>query len=182
MKLQPDEAEFLMKIPRIYNIGYGTCEESEYIQYHHTEKFTHEELRVIVADCMFVVLNILADDEYRGGLKGEGPQFADIMMNERFEKELEKRGFTRLKFEGNAGVFGWAGSLKVGSWKEYSDEDTIWYQKQMKKKAKKAGITVEAVMEQIKRPGQAPFEHKIYKLKKNHNIAGGSNAKTSSSI
>ncbi len=44
----------------LYKIGYGTCEESEFVELYHNEKFTDEQLEKLVHECYFDVVHTLA--------------------------------------------------------------------------------------------------------------------------
>jgi hypothetical protein len=133
----------------VYDIGYGTCEESQYWQYMHEEKFTSDEIQKIVEDCLFEVI------EYVSGLKTEprdlmnrlhflesGPSFQGLMGTPKFHERLKKRGFKAIEFEAKCNLFGWASAIKPGDWDCHADSTDGKFQENLLRRMKKAGIYV----------------------------------------
>ena len=114
----------------IYNVGYGTCEESEFWQLLHEKKFTAKQLNKIIEDCILEVLVQIADptSEYE---HLRSPSFQHIMNDRdrsdkyenRFLKAMEDQGFQKIKFEQEWSVFGWASALDKDDWKGHTDKD-----------------------------------------------------------
>jgi len=82
----------------IYNIGYGTREESDYIQFYHKQKFSKTELERIVARTVTKILRNMKQDER------ERATFQKILYA--VVDELSKNGFSRVKFDAQFDVFG----------------------------------------------------------------------------
>jgi len=106
----------------IYNVGYGTCEESEYIQWIHESKFTDKQLGDIVEEVIVAVLAKKADpkSQYK---HVRSPTFQHIMDDAEFEKEMYTRGFRKLEFEARFDVFGWSSALDQEDWKSHVDTE-----------------------------------------------------------
>lgn len=143
-----------------YEIGYGTCEESQYWHFYHAEKFTEEELRNKIKQCFEVVLDntkfVLETDkhgykDYTGYLKtksgeeeilsvyeDEGPSIQDFMMSTRFHEALADAGFVKMKFEAHLSLFGWARTADESSFSGYTGDGTKetlkWFIEQYKKR------------------------------------------------
>jgi len=105
----------------VYNVGYGTCEESDFVQWIHAEQFSEDELSVIVEDCLIAALKKLAHpkSEY---LHQRSPSFQDLMESTQFHAAMRKHGFARLRFVAAFSVFGWAEALDKGSWASHTDD------------------------------------------------------------
>lgn len=131
----------------LYDVGYGSCEESEYIQFSHKKKFDKEEFNSIVEECLYQCLLFEVKREVelakkyppmnyfcRGTLSFDGtrisqPSFQDLFMasdgeNLVFVREMSKRGFEKAKFEHRLGVFGWSSAVDPNDWKDHTNEDT----------------------------------------------------------
>jgi hypothetical protein len=143
-----------------YDIGYGTCEESQYWQFFHSEKFTEEELCNKIKQCFEVVLDntkfVLETDkhgykDYTGYLKAKsgeeeilsvyedrGPSIQNIMMSTRFHEALADAGFVKIKFEAHLSLFGWSHTADERSFSDYtgdvSKEVLKWFIEQYKKR------------------------------------------------
>ena len=128
-----------------YEIGYGTCEESEYRQYFHKEKYSSDELDFIVLGCLKVALPAelkktreLYDgrDEFLKKMDIRDPSVQDLFNNE-FRAALKDAGFNGVKFEASYSVFGWGSSIKPEVWSEYRSDKTVRLCKALKAHAKK---------------------------------------------
>jgi len=121
----------------IYNIGYGTCEESADWQYMHEEKFTDEQLFDIMEDCLFIALKNTRkpNSEYE---HSQHPSFQDLMSSWKddgiFHKELKKRGFQHIEFTGGFDIFGWAKSDVPDDWDGHTGPETKKLQKNLKRR------------------------------------------------
>jgi len=109
----------------IYEIGYGTYEESQYKQYYHDKKYSQKELEDIFSECMVAAI------QYRVENRDENIcqiSYQDIMFGYSkqsfFEKELEKRGFDPIqpKIQASVSVMGWEHPLKPNWYKQTSTE------------------------------------------------------------
>jgi len=117
----------------VYNIGYGTCEESSRWQYFHTDEFTDAQLREIVIECMVDALAMDADHEpasqgdpmFVGIHPGDkGPRYADIMESTFFHNALRARKFIKVKFQAAVSFFGWASAVDGSDWGAYRTSDS----------------------------------------------------------
>jgi len=118
----------------VYEIGYGTCEESQFWQYMHREKFTEEQLFDIIEDCLFIALKKMRepDSEFE---HQQHPSFQDLMSSWRkdaiFHEELERRGFQHIEFTASFSVFGWAKADVPGNWDGHTCPDSKALQKNL---------------------------------------------------
>jgi len=108
-----------------YQIGYTSCEESDFIELEHEKKFTHEELLQMVAEATYDVYLKAVGHEYEKG----STTFEDIMMNAYRPEGIglgetlcQKFGFKFVEYAGSVSVFGWARILDKDSWRSYRDE------------------------------------------------------------
>jgi hypothetical protein len=99
----------------IYNIGYGTMEESNYFQYSHTNKFSEEQLRKMVEDGLFEA-SIIKDKDWTCFLT----RIEDLTDCKIFRNYLESKGFIRVKFEAQVSLFGW-NDLKDKIWERETE-------------------------------------------------------------
>lgn len=109
----------------LYNIGYGTCEESANWQYYHRVKYTEEQIAQIVEDCFFAVL-LEKKKPYSKWEHQQHPSLQDLMGEDTFHNELEKRGFQHIRFESRFYCFGWIQADVPESWDGHSsNEDKV---------------------------------------------------------
>ncbi len=113
----------------IYNIGYGTCEESDYIQIYHKQKFTKSEFETIVAGVVIKVLRGMKPMERKR------VTFQKILYP--VLQELTKKGFSRVKFDAEFDVFGWARILDENDWGTDRDEQLNFLTRNVSKELKK---------------------------------------------
>lgn len=124
----------------LYDIGYGTCEESHYWQYWHEKEYSKEELRDIIVACLIETIQKLADRVDGDGRNydtlqfddgrfmpvycgEEGITFQEAMGTKLFHDALESRGFARAEFTTQFSTFGWASCMREGSWESHSDNE-----------------------------------------------------------
>jgi hypothetical protein len=134
----------------LYNIGYGTCEESSYKQYSHEKKFSEQELRDIVKECIIAVIEHYAGRFGKGGyhetcfhVSDSGPQFDEIMNEPMFEELLIERGFNPSKFEARFDTFGWASAMDDTDWEGHTGEEDKKLQHEIAEVCRGKGIFVE---------------------------------------
>lgn len=114
-----------------YSVGYGSYEDSGYIQFTHSSKFSDEQLERVVEDCLFEVLKKFGTED---------SNFSELMFHgdrERyFMTAMKKRGFVPLKYTARFSVFGWANSIDPEDWEETlrGDNVTRRLQKNLKKR------------------------------------------------
>jgi len=121
----------------LYNIGYGTCEESADWQYYHREKYTEEQLTQIVEDCLLVVL-LEKKKPFSKWEHQQHPSFQDLMGEEAFHKELQKRGFQHIRFESHFYCFGWMQADVPDSWDGHSSNEDKALAERLKKRWEEA--------------------------------------------
>jgi hypothetical protein len=133
----------------VYQIGYGTCEESEYWELEHDDIFSKEELQQIVEDCLFEVMELEAgrfgESGHHKGLfvSDDGPSFQHLMGERSFMCLLAERGFRKVDYETSCSVFGWASAVKPGDWSSHAGDPTRDMQDNLKARIDRAGIYVE---------------------------------------
>jgi hypothetical protein len=113
----------------IYNVGYGTREESDYFQLCHKQKFSKGEFELIVAAAVTKVLKGMKPKERRKAT------FQKILYS--VVDGLTKEGFTRVKFDAEFDVFGWAEILDEKDWAIDRDEQLNFLTKTVSKELKK---------------------------------------------
>jgi hypothetical protein len=138
----------------LYSIGYGTCEESDYRQYSHGKKFSREDLRDIVRDCVIETIEHYASKFNEEGyhddffyVSSEGPTLEHILDSEFYQQRLESRGFVPLKFESSLGVFGWASAMDPDDWEGHTSESDRELRQQIANACRDKGIFVEKTEE-----------------------------------
>jgi hypothetical protein len=141
------------RIMHLYNIGYGTCEESSYKQYQHEEEYNEGELATIVKDCLIDVIDFYAG---RFGEEGyhdpsfyvgnEGPSFQELMDDDKFKEALEGRGFRPIDFRCSFNTFGWASAIKPGNWSGHTGPEDNELQSQLQNRCEELGIFVETFL------------------------------------
>jgi len=156
----------------IYDIGYGSYEESQYWQYIHKEKFTEKQLRLIVGDCIFEVIEYLSRLKRRPTNRmnwvhflEDGPTFQDIMYTPRFHDALKKRGFKPIEIEAETHVFGWASCIR-NNWKDPVDssDSTRLIINRLMRKARKEGIYIKTIKKERKRMNGKKYIDEEYKV------------------
>jgi len=165
----------------LYEIGYGTCEESQYWQFQHQETFTDKQLRKLVRECIFEVLSKLADAKRESNKvnifkksrkpNSNGPQYNDVMDTDWFHKALKKRGFVRSKYTATCSVFGWANCLAPSDWKSWTSNTTRNMSRSLKRLCKNAGIYVKWTVKKHKsKSGKGKFlQHTLGQLRRKRN-------------
>ena len=137
--------------PYIYEIGYGSYEESEYWQYSHKEKLTDKQLRQHVQDAIFHVLESSVGNYDEQGFHKDhfhvsegGPSFQEILTSTKFHDYLKAQGFIRVEYTQRFGIFGWAASLDPKDWDGTTDSARVKFCEELKQRCDEAGIQVEA--------------------------------------
>lgn len=110
----------------IYNLGYHTYEESEYIQLYHNKKFNKKEFEKIVIKA---TITILKKYEIKST---EIVTFQDILYDV-VEELIKNFGFKKVKFSSEFNVFGWANILNEKDWEYNRDEQLNKLTKAVKK-------------------------------------------------
>lgn len=122
----------------IYNIGYNSYEESEYVQLYHEKKFSQKEFENIVIEAVVSVLK-----KYKE-LKNSSVEDSRLKSRTTFQNMLfsviemlvKKFGFKEVKFIGKFDVFGWADILDENDWEDNRDEQLNKLTKSVKQKLK----------------------------------------------
>ena len=102
----------------MYDIGYGTCEESEFAQFFFHKILTKKELADYVHKATLNALRyaIKHRSAFTWGI-GEGSNFQELY--ERVKVELINVGFKPLEYDGKWSCFGWS-SICINNWKRYT--------------------------------------------------------------
>jgi len=111
----------------LYNIGYGTHEESESTQMLHKRKFSKSELRDIVAKA-----TIEAAKEYFESEFGSDEHLSFQQIYDSVIKQMKKMGFKEAKFEAEFSIFGWPNLLDEKDWEGQRDENLDFLTKKLK--------------------------------------------------
>jgi hypothetical protein len=117
----------------VYEIGYGSPEDSGYHQLYHTEKYNDEQLADLVSEAVVAVIaHEKEDDPYLHSYAGIHVEVGDWLIN--------NRGFVAQKPEASWHCFGWASIFVHGDWKTYrsGDEDAL---ARLVDKVREAGYT-----------------------------------------
>ena len=96
----------------LYNFGYYSYEESEYIQLYHEKKFTKEGFEEIIMTSASEIINNCPDKKI---------SFEDIFQ-EVLEDLTKNRGFIQVEFDAEFSVFGWPDLLDKSSWEGDRDK------------------------------------------------------------
>jgi len=99
----------------IYNIGYDSYEETEYVQLYHKNKYKNKEFEEMI---MKAVVNVLSKQKIK---KSEIISFQDI-FSDLIEELIKNFGFKKVKFDSKFNVFGWTNILDKEDWKNIRDE------------------------------------------------------------
>ena len=141
----------------IYELGFGSCEESRYWQLYHEKQYSEKQFDRIVLECLKETIRKLADAKRirhvdRVWMDKDGPNFSELLNSKVFRNAILARGFTLVKFEAGCYMFGWASAIKKGDWKEYSSERTQRFQRSLVRMCKKEDIYVECEAEIVRLP------------------------------
>lgn len=99
----------------IYNLGYHTYEESDYVQLYHKKKYSKKEFEKVVAKA---AVSVLKNSKNK---KENKISFQDIFFS-LIEGLVEQFGFKEVKFDAEFSVFGWANILDEKDWKHDRDK------------------------------------------------------------
>jgi len=153
----------------IYNVGYGTYEESSYTQFISARQLDKSELSSVVEDCLFECLKFTIkkdisfqqqnpdpDPYYHrdtitaDNTKITSPTMQDLFYTydekhgEIFKSEMAKRDLKPVEFEQNFSVFGWASSVDSTSWGDQSDDESRSLANKLCKRIENDGMIVKS--------------------------------------
>ena len=123
----------------VYEIGYHSCEDSGYGQWHHEKQYTHEQLLEIVTEGLKVALvawkerqakdreewrkNPDYNEERDKDWAEREPQLYELIASsETFKEYLVSVGFYPVKKEEVISLFGWACATAPKSWNSYTNK------------------------------------------------------------
>jgi len=107
-----------------YKIGYGTCEESAYWEYTHTQRFSRSELLDVVKEAVYA--GLCAEHKHRKSNGWEADDiyeyidFCTCMSHTACRQYLVARGFVPVEYAETIDLFGWA---TMQGWEEYACDD-----------------------------------------------------------
>jgi len=107
----------------LYQVGYGTCEESDFRQYMHRRKFSKEELEEVVAQCM---AEVLRETGVENGYDGKGRWVQSVMPDDsegHFNRAMQAQGFEGVQYDAHVCLFGWGAVDDPEDWSTYRRED-----------------------------------------------------------
>ena len=130
----------------VYDIGYGTYEESQYTQLLSEKKYTRQELheliysiiRKLIVNIDAKVLKMDDGEEFvhsKPGYVDKGfndddtynlfyhLSFQDV-YSDVIKELIKNHGFKELTFESNYSIMGWANLLEAGHWKDDVTEES----------------------------------------------------------
>jgi hypothetical protein len=101
-----------------YKIGYGSYEESEFVELQHENEYSNDQLHEIVVIAIKAVLTDLIHlDEYFGE---NGPNYQDI-HDQVIEKLLLEHDFRQVDYRASWSVFGWPSLTDPKDWEGQRD-------------------------------------------------------------
>lgn len=135
----------------LYEVGYGTCEESSFVQLWHRRKFSCAELEDIILDCLVNVFKLSADNDNKenillreDNIRGNGHPHVSIQYllpnNIDFVEEMGKKGFIKVEYECRCTLFGWSNALDPNDWPHHADNQTRRIQKELIRRLDNEGI------------------------------------------
>lgn len=105
----------------LYNIGYGSYEESEFTQMTFDKELSQEDLHKYVINAILTVLNNVINKKYnRFRISEFGVSYQDI--HDYVIEELEKVGFQQVKFTAEWSCFGWPSLTDDKDWEGQRNE------------------------------------------------------------
>lgn len=115
-----------------YQIGYGSHEESSYVQLEHEKKFTKEEIIKMVAEAIVSIYTTnpkkfkgwKEDKEFGIAFRRFWHQYGEKGIPEWL---IENKGFVLIKFDEQVEFFGWASSFDIKDWggDRYEDDSPL---------------------------------------------------------
>lgn len=102
----------------LYEIGYGSPEDSCYHQLWHDEEFSDEGLAQLVAEATIAVIHICKAEN------NSVHSFSSI-HREVAEWLIEYKGFSRAEYKARWSCFGWASIFTDAGWDTYKDDPLI---------------------------------------------------------
>jgi len=126
----------------LYKVGYGTCEESHYVELMHEKKFTEAELAVEMEEALWVTIEGVADGKDNIFIADDGPSFQYLIDSTLFVDALVAKGFTALQYEATWSAFGWASAMEEKGWKSYMSDEDLALSNRLGARMKAAGITL----------------------------------------
>jgi hypothetical protein len=117
---------------KVYVVGYGSCEESEYEYLLHDDTIDKDELEAFVHECVLDAIDYKIEaDEYIHTYQDIHDYVIDALVNE--------YRFKRLEVEAEWACFGWASLFTKDDWQSYRGETD----NKLVDRVNEAGYTVE---------------------------------------
>jgi hypothetical protein len=104
----------------IYNVGYGSYEESEYTQLMFYRELTPDQLHKYVSDAIIRVLTNITNNKYEDLYMYDGISCQEI--HEHVIEELKTVGFQEITFTAKWSCFGWPSLTNNEYWSGQRDE------------------------------------------------------------
>lgn len=133
----------------LYQVGYGTCEESQYWSFQHRERLTEEQLTEMVRESMFAVLDKVAGNFKDSGLQDslhvgkKGATHQEVMGHPHFREAMQAHGFKEVKYMESFNLFGWSSCIDPDDWGADAGSNTTEMAIWLRDKCKEEGIVVE---------------------------------------
>ena len=96
----------------LYDIGVSGPEETYGHQYSHEKQFNQDELKEIIKEVMWEVIEKYCDDKKTI----VSLDYDELHFSPYFREGLEKKGFSKLKFEESFYLFGPASAIEETGW------------------------------------------------------------------
>lgn len=103
----------------IYNVGFGSYEESEYAQLAFDQELTPDQLHEYVSNAIIKVLSDTVKNKH-SRISYDGVSYQDI--HEDVIRELKAVGFQEIKFNAEWSCFGWPSLTNKDSWSLQRDD------------------------------------------------------------
>lgn len=110
--------------PYLYQVGYGSYEDSYFMEFKHDELMSEEDLERHVAECMAEAIR-----SSRKWYEYDLNMAASWIIIERLSNLMQKRGFKRIPYRATVSIFGWASPVNLNDWKgSRGDQDIriVW--------------------------------------------------------
>lgn len=147
----------------LYNIGYGSYENSEYAQFIFDKKLSKKELWDYVSKATINALKyaLKHENEFFWGFKEEGIKFEDIFP--RVIVELGNQGFKKVEYDGEWSCFGWASVCSRNSWGRGRNLENMILHNSIPMTLKEKVLRKARKMERnMKKPGKRIKRNQVY--------------------
>jgi hypothetical protein len=111
----------------LYNIGYHSCEESDYIQLWHKKKFTQDDLTNMICEAVLETVKAERVKDRKAYIHNFADVFSFVISGGVAVYLVEHFGFKEAKFQESWTCFGWDSIFEKKDWDTYKDKDDPMY-------------------------------------------------------